>query len=900
MADGREVFVGRREALAALRTELGLGLGGPRVVWVEGEAGVGKTSLVRAALAQAGRRRVVWAAGVEEEQGMAFGVLGHLVRDLGAGPGAPLWAVRAATDALAAGADLLTAVAEVPAPVVLVVDDLHWVDEESARALLFALRRLTSEPVVVAVTSRPGALAGLAGWERLLGGSSRARRVELGGLDVAELVELAEATGAGWLDPETAQELRDHTGGHPLHARALLAEVGVAGLTGRAGVLPAPRALATLIVARLGGLSSEARRLVTAAAVLGSRSRLADVAAVAGLGDPLPAADAAIRANLLECSEPQAVGFPHPLVRAAVYHDLALASRRALHLAAAEVTTGAAALEHRAAAAFGPDPLLVEELDRLAAEESDQGRAAAAARHWRQAAALSGGPAERDRRVLRAVEGVFGAGLLAQARALRPEVERCGGSGYRDYVLGCLAFAEGRLADAEKLGSDGLDRLTPGDIATRAAAATGFVRMLLGDWEGSVRACGAGLEGDAGWAGGFARYALALSYAYLGRLDNLGRLRHRLDFEMSQGQLPRSEALSLRGVIKLWMGEPHQAKADLAEAVERGRAGERSWLLVATLSALAEANFLLGHWGDAIVAAELGVSLSRDGQRLVGAQQAYSTAAVLHARCGRFDLAQAHIDEFAAIEPLLPWWGSTPLLALCRAVLAEARGDPAAMSRAVAPLLDGVASDLHRGLPTWPAAAVVIDALLGAGDTAGAEARLDALDDLVHALQVTSMAADLARLRGRLAEVRGDLSRAEAHYRSGCTAPNAHPYAAARAHLALGRLQRLTGRGEEAAQPLLLAHEQLSALGAAPDLRLCELELAACGQRVAHTGALGRLGLTAAELSVANLVAQRLTNREVATRLYISTKTVEYHLGHVYAKLNITSRRQLADRLAQV
>lgn len=497
-----------------------------------------------------------------------------------------------------------------------------------------------------------------------------------------------------------------------------------------------------------------------------------------------------------------------------------------------------------------------------------------------------------------AAEGVFSAGMHTHMRALRPDVEACADSAYRDYVLACLAFTEGRVLDAEKLGSQALDRFAPGDLATRAAAAVGFARMLMGAWEEAVSTCTAAIDGDAGWAAGMGRYALALCYVHLGRFDDLDHLHHRLEVDMARGVLSPCEALTVRGVINLWTGDLDEAALDLVEATERARAGDRTRMLASTLAALGDVNFRLGQWDDAAVNTELGVSLARDSEHPVGLQQAHSTAAIVHSRAGRFDLAQSHIDELTAIETALPWWGAAGLLAIGRAVLAEARGDFEAMFKAVAPLLDHIAGDPQRHLPTWPSTVVVIDALLGVAENTRAEVLLDALERFVHARQLTSPAAELARLRGRLTENSGDLMQAEAHYRSGIADPGAYVYARARTQLALGRLLRTKGRSDEATQQLLSARAQLSALGAAPDVRLCNAELATRGHPVGDTFGGEEFGLTAAELSVANLVAQRLTNREVAARLYISAKTVEYHLSHIYAKLNITGRRQLGDRLA--
>ena len=142
MARGGEVFVGRHDVLRLLADELSSATGGPRLVWLEGESGIGKTSVLRTALSDAPEQRTIWAWGVEEERELSFSVIDQLGRGLAALSGRPTpfsAGVRAGADPLAVGADLLVSIGDSPVPVVLVVDDLQWVDEESARALLFAL-----------------------------------------------------------------------------------------------------------------------------------------------------------------------------------------------------------------------------------------------------------------------------------------------------------------------------------------------------------------------------------------------------------------------------------------------------------------------------------------------------------------------------------------------------------------------------------------------------------------------------------------------------------------------------------------------------------------------------------------------------------------------------------------
>ena len=168
--------------------------------------------------------------------------------------------------------------------------------------------------------------------------------MRLRGLDAEEIVALAGALGGPALTPEAGRRLRDHTDGHPLHAAALLAELPADALADTSRILPAPRSFAALVLVRVAKLSRPAQDLVVAAAVLGTRSALSDVVALAAVAEPLPALDEAVRAGLLGevlTGTAHHVVFPHELVRAAVYADLPPARRHALHRAAAALLGGA-------------------------------------------------------------------------------------------------------------------------------------------------------------------------------------------------------------------------------------------------------------------------------------------------------------------------------------------------------------------------------------------------------------------------------------------------------------------------------------------------------------------------------------------------------------------------------
>ena len=169
---------------------------------------------------------------------------------------------------------------------VLVLDDMQWADIPSARALLFTVRRLRHDRVLVVLTARPAALQRLGdSWQRLLLDRSRVHRLQLDGLRPSEIQELAVNLGLDPLSAGAAERLMHHTGGHPLYLRALLEELPAEALTSGAASLPAPRSLAATVLSRLGGMSDSAQELVGAAAVLGQRCPLRLAVTLAGLTD---------------------------------------------------------------------------------------------------------------------------------------------------------------------------------------------------------------------------------------------------------------------------------------------------------------------------------------------------------------------------------------------------------------------------------------------------------------------------------------------------------------------------------------------------------------------------------------------------------------------------------------
>ena len=449
-------FVGRADELALLNAEMQRVRGGePRLVWLTGEAGIGKTSLVRRFVGGLSGVRVLWAGG-ENETDLPYGVINQLLSDLPASePDSDLAALRLDADPLAVGADLLSELGTLQTlgPVLVVIDDAQWADHRSAQAFVFVARRLRSDQVMILLSSRSGAPDPRQLWERALAQSQLTRRLPLGGLTAEDLRRLSSSIDGVLLSPAASRRLHEHTGGHPLYTRALLEELPAEALMEASAALPAPHSMSFLVLVRLAKLSSPAQDLVLAAAVLGSRCALSDAVRVAKVADPVAALDEAVRAGLLINSppgHPRDVAFPHVLVRAAIYADLSPARRHALHRRAGEVLGGAPSLNHRVAAAIGPDAELADELDALAGQELTQLNWAAAADHLLAAADLSETAEQKGRRLARAVAAMIADGDVARAARHERSVRATPPSAPRSRVLGQIALLTGRLSAARR------------------------------------------------------------------------------------------------------------------------------------------------------------------------------------------------------------------------------------------------------------------------------------------------------------------------------------------------------------------------------------------------------------------------------------------------------------------
>jgi len=917
--DTARVFVGRGPELAALGEALAAARAGePRVVMVQGEAGIGKSSLVSEFLGGQQGLPAVSASGETAETALPYGVVQQLAAEAaavssgilaglellsrGPGPGA---------DPLAVGVELRALISSLQdeQAAAVVVEDLQWADLPSARALLFACRRLGADRALVVLTGRPAAASQLGeGWARFVSGDRRSSVLTLSGLDAGELGLLCRRLGRTGLSERTAGRLTDHTGGNPLLARALLEELTDEELSAAGGSFRAPRSLAGLILPRLAALPQPTRELVVAASVLGEHAALADVAALAGLAggaEPTAALDEAEQAGLLfERDRPSGreVSFSHLLVRQAVYHDLGAERRRRLHLGAAAIVGGREALAHRVAAAVGPDAELASDLGAAAAAAADAGRLVLAATYLYQAAAVTARGPDRDERLLSAFELLVRAADVAAGEAARPAIEQLPASARRDAALGQLALLAARPGDAQALlraAWDAHDPVQQPGVGGEAALGLGMLLEMSGAHAEAAewldRALGSGTGGEPWYdaARSIRSFALVLSGETGRALGLFG------DLPVRSAMVPaaRTDALAFRGVARLWAGDLPAAAEDLALAANRISAGVPVRFPCQALAFLAEAEFRLGGWDDAHGHAELAVALATDANRGYDLALVHSAAVPVVACRGDWTAADGHAQ---AAEQAARTFGGLPaiLAASARGILGLARDDPDEVLHGAALALAVPQIDRYDPVAFWWRPAQVW-ALIRTGHLAQAEAILAAIEARARCRGDAAASIRVAWLCGGLAMARGDLDQADEVLRTARYSAGGRrlPFYRGLLDLQHGRcLSRLQQYGA-AVDAVRAAHHVFSALGASPFIRASEAELASAGLRPRSSDDAGLPGLTSQELRVARLVASGLSNREAAAQLYLSPKTVEYHLAHAFAKLGVRSRHQLTTRI---
>lgn len=878
-------LVGASDDLARLDTLLDLAATGvPVVAVVEGPAGVGKTALLRRFRRRHDSVPVTAVAGLSWESTSNGALAGRLLApDAAPGDGPVDLGVRL-SERWASGPLL-----------VVVVDDAHHADPVSIRAVASAVARLGASPLLLLLvrSTEPGGDPEVADVLARL----PAVRLRVAPLTTEQTRLLAARVAGIDLPMPVARRLREHAGGLPSHLLEILRDTPPVRWSDWQTRLPAPTTVQNRVQAALDACSPGARALVEAAAVLGADPVLADAAQLGGVADPIAALDETHAAGLLGPAAGHGLDvltFPGRFVRGAVHAALAPARRHDLHLRAAGIVTDdTERLRHRVEAAPLPDPELAAELVALAERKAAEGAWAVVAGALIDAGRISPTRADREDRLIRAVDALAGAGLLGQAVDAQPEVEALPSGPRRDAVLAYVAVQRGRRAEATAW-LDAAWRARGTDRAAAAVVCQRHVLHALAEWNGDelVRWAGRAVEHAAPGspAAVESRAIIGLGHAARGDIAAAVTAYRRAVAESPSG--PQHQRVRMgQGWLLLARDEPEAARREL-EFAAAPQAGSNRISLWA-LAWLARARFALGDWPGALEAVDRAeLLLGATGLELLR-PLVHWTGAQVHALRGEQDAAERHLRLGGAADHDYAVMTVPALLA--RAHVAEAASDHDAVVRHLAPL---AARSPRGGIDEpgfWPWPDVYANALVLGDRLAEADGFLTPLEAAAARREHGSASARLGYVRGRLLAARGDLAGAEEAFALARArlARLPLPYDRARVDFAHGITLRRAGRRRDAAGVLTAARQRFVELGAQVYVDRCDREL-----RTGRPGTGGSDRLTDQESTVAEFVATGMSNKEVAAEMMLSVKTVQFHLTRVYAKLGVRSRAELAARSA--
>jgi DNA-binding CsgD family transcriptional regulator len=882
--DAAEALAGRDVETAALDRVLAAARSGrPQLVVIEAEPGMGKTALLDAFLARHAELCIVRSVRCAEfERTLAFGVTGLLLAD----EAAP------ARSSVEVGRRLLALLGELqqggPGCVVVAVDDEQWMDAASAQALRFALRRLRADRVLVLLARRPGP------WRVVDGPLTTVLRP--GPLDLEAVRELARRLRSWELPADAVQRLVARTGGMPLLVDAVLRGSGdPAQLEAGAGL---PASAAAAAVRMLASVDEPARRLAEAVAVLAEPTDVVALGRTAEVADPSAAVTAAAAGGLVRVDGRGRVECAHALLREAVYDTLPLAGRRDLHARAAEWTSGDRRLAHRVAAADRPDPALVADLVDAATAARTALRFGLAASHRLRARAVCDDPGRRERLLLEALIERVEAQDLDGAEELASTATDAPAGALRSLALGLLARESGRIGPARTCLQEAFDlAVAAGDdmLAARAAVATAVLHVRLGEGVAATEVLARPSPVDDPELSVDARATAALGLWLSGDLGRALDLVRAVPIS-PEGTAWDAELVAVRGLLRMYAGHLHEALADMDQAIRFAHLWRPSTNRSRIYLMRSMTRFLLGDWDGASVDAAAGRALAQGGAEAWSAALALTTSVAVPAHRGQWDVAGRYLTRAKEASAGAAVFPVAEHLLENEAGVAATRDDHRAVLSVLAP---GWSDERLHQLTLLRGSRQLMQARIAAlakvGRPAEAETYLARYEDMLHDFPEGPVPGRLGWLRGLVAEARAQPQRARENYAADLADDRMRqvPHLRAELLLASGRLERLLGNRRVAVVQLVEARDVLAELRAAPALQRCRAQLAACG--VKSPGA-DPLALTQREEDVTALVRRGYTNKEVAAELFLTAKTVEYHLRNVYAKVGVTSRQQLRRR----
>ena len=881
--------------------------GQSQVLVIRGDLGVGKTALLDYLAQRASGCRVMRVMGVQSEMELAFAGLHQLCAPLlgrlGRLPAPQREALRTALGAAAGpapdrflvGLAVLSLLADAAGrePLLCLVDDEQWLDQASAQALGFASRRLAADPVGLVFAARvPGAeLDGLP-------------ELALSGLRDDDARALLESALAGPLDARVRDLILAETQGNPLALLELprgLSPAELAGGFGLPGAIPLTGRIEDSFGRQLDALPDQTRRLVLLAAADPSGDPSLVWRAAGHLGIPAHAATPAVQAGLVEFGP--RVLFRHPLIRSVAYRSASIPGRQEAHAALAAHTDPAADPDrqawHRAQAAAGPDEEVAAELEYSAGRAQARGGLAAAAAFLERAVALTVDPARRVERTLAAAQASLQAGSFRKARDLLAIAEAGPldefASARADLLHGQATFAAGLGRDAPPLLLKAAKRLEPYNLDLAR-------ETYLSAW---IAAMFAGYLAGAGDLAEVSRAVLALPPpAHPPRLAD--RLLDGLARLVADGAA--AAAPTLREAARAFAGEDSLA----ADGLRWG------WLAQTAAIVLWDEDC----WHALAVRQ---TQLARDVGSLDQLAIDLAAQAATVIRSGEFRAATSLIAEAAVVAeatgvrypPFAALWltclsgDDAEAVPLIEATIAE--GSTGGQGHAVS-FAHCLAAVLYNGLGRYADA-------LEAAELASKDplyVAMWALPELIEAAVRSGGTATAADAMERLAGTAtaggtsyglGIVARSRALLSDGTAADGLYQEAIerlsrtrlrpelARAHLLYGEWLRRENRRVDARTQLRAAYQMLTTMGAAAFAERARRELMAAGVTLPMRPQETRAALTAQEATIARLARDGQTNAEIGAQLFLSARTVEWHLGNVFTKLGITSRRELRRAL---
>jgi DNA-binding CsgD family transcriptional regulator len=893
--------------------------GASQVLVVRGEPGVGKTALLDYLSGHAPGCRVVRAVGVQPEMELAFAGLHQLcapmLDHLDRLPAPQRDALRtafgisagAAPNRFFTGLAVLGLLSEVAGerPLVCVVDDEQWLDRVSAQVLGFVARRLGAEPVGLVFGARdPGEeLAGLP-------------EMTVPGLEEGDARALLDSVLTGPVDSRVRERIIAETNGNPLALLELpwgLTPEQLAGGFGLPSEMPLAGRIEESFRRQLSALPAQTRRLLLLAAADPSGDPLLVWRAAAKLGIPDRAATRAVEAGLVEFGT--RVWFRHSLARSAAYRSASLPDRQEAHGALAEATDAEVDPDrrawHRSQAAAGPDERVAAELERSAGRAQRRGGLAAAAAFLERAALLTPDPARRAQRMLAAAVAKYQAGALDAALELLVVAEAgpldALSAAQVEHLRGQIAFDQQRGAIAPRILLGAARRLDP---LSASLAREAHLEALMA----------------AAWAGD------------LGSPDGVREVAEAALVAPPAADPPRAadvmlDAIALRFTHGYAAAAPALGRAlELLLAPDSSPGEARRWLwLVGARSASALLAVELWDFDSWQAFAAGQVQAARDTGAFLRLQFALTYLAGAHLLAGELTAAAELLDE----DRLIADATGNPPIAIAAMMLAAWRGreleatevieatTKMATARGGAGILvdfaDHASAVLYNGLGRHVAArdtarraferdqlgfgpfiaAELAEAASRTGDDALVGTVLEWLSERARVTPTEWALGIQARLRALLSEGQpAEQLYCESVDHLGRARVRAE---LARSHLLYGEWLRRQGRRVDAREQLRTAHCMLDQMGMEAFAERARRELAATGETVRKRAARAADGradethdaLTAQEAQVARLAYDGLSNTEISTRLFISPRTVQYHLSKVFAKLDITSRSQL-------